>query len=67
MADFLRACPNRIEIINRKLKSIRFREYFGRSVQIESKREQKNAAEKHGRAATYRPFKTKYKMPIIYE
>ena len=56
--SLLRACPNRIEIVNRKSKSIRFRECFGRSVQAESKREHRKAAEKHGRAATYGPFKT---------
>ena len=53
----IRACPNRTEIVNRKSKSIRFRECFGRSVQTESKRENRNATEKHGRAAIYGPFK----------
>ena len=36
----------------------RFHPCFGRGVQTESKREKINAAEKHGRAATYGPFKT---------
>ena len=55
----LRACPNRIENRKRKSKSIRFRgECFGRCVQTESKCENRNAAENHGRAATYAPFKT---------
>ena len=54
----VRACPRRIENRKRKSKSIRFRECFGRGVQTESKREKRIAAEKHGRAATYRPFKT---------
>ena len=31
----LRACPGRIEIVNRKSKSTRFRECFGRGVQTE--------------------------------
>ena len=55
----LRASPNRIVIVNRKSKSIRYGECFGRD-QTESKREKRNAAEKHGRAATYGPFKTMY-------
>ena len=54
----MRVCPNRIENRKRKSKSIRFRECFQRGVQTESKREMRNAAEKHGRAATYGPFKT---------
>ena len=62
----IRACPNRTEIVNRKSKSIRFRESLGRGVQTKSKREKRNAAEKHGRAATYGPFKTMYNMPTIY-
>ena len=56
----LRACPNRIEIVNHKSKSIRFRECFGRGVQTESKHENRNTAEKHRRAATYGSFKTMY-------
>ena len=43
----VRACPNRIETVNLKPKSIRFRECFGRGAQTESKREKRNAAETH--------------------
>ena len=52
-----RACPNRIEIVINKSKSIHFRGCFGRGVQTASKRENINAAERHGRASTFGPFK----------
>ena len=48
--------PNIVDMVNRKSKSIRFRECIGRGVQTISTREKRNASVKHGRAATYGPF-----------
>ena len=46
----LRACPKRIENRNPESKVVRFREYFRRGVQTESKRENRNPGEKQRRA-----------------
>ena len=53
-------CCEGVSKQNRKSKSFRFQECFGRGVQTESKRGKRNAAENHERAATYGPSKTMY-------
>ena len=62
--SLLRACPNRIVVVKRKSKSVRFRECFGRCVRTESNREMRNSGEKQRAAATHGPFKTMYTCQV---